>query len=63
MSMMEIYNETVFDLLRADNASKTSLDIRQRAGGGTNVPGLTEVGTREKEVVHLYILPLNSAIS
>ena len=43
MSMMEIYNETIFDLLRADGSSKTSLEIRQRAGGGTGVPGLTEV--------------------
>ncbi|CAN0464364.1 unnamed protein product [Ascophyllum nodosum] len=43
MSMMEIYNETIFDLLRADGSCKTSLEIRQRAGGGTGVPGLTEV--------------------
>ena len=46
MSMMEIYNETVFDLLRAEGTSKKSLDIRQSAGGGTSVPGLTEVRAR-----------------
>ncbi|CAM9276390.1 unnamed protein product [Pylaiella littoralis] len=54
MSMMEIYNEAVYDLLRTDNkdsrqfsspggGTKTSLDIRQNATGGTSVPGLTEV--------------------
>lgn len=51
--MMEIYNEAVYDLL-GDNAkdsrqsppggsTRTSLDIRQNAAGGTSVPGLTEV--------------------
>ncbi|CAN0335444.1 unnamed protein product, partial [Laminaria digitata] len=53
MSMMEIYNEAVYDLLDADvkdqrqsptiGSAKTSLDIRQNAAGGTSVPGLTEV--------------------
>lgn len=49
MSMMEIYNEAVYDLLgKAQKSSpgpagKTSLDIRQNAAGGTSVPGLTEV--------------------
>ena len=56
MSMMEIYNEAVYDLLGADvkdarqsptiGTAKTSLDIRQNAAGGTSVPGLTEVRTR-----------------
>lgn len=56
MSMMEIYNEAVYDLLstnssdkdkegRRNNTVKTSLDIRQNAAGGTSVQGLTEVGT------------------
>lgn len=52
MSMMEIYNEAVYDLLRVENkakasspggGAKTSLDIRQNAAGGTSVPGLNEV--------------------
>lgn len=54
MSMMEIYNEAVYDLLRPESkdsrqsaspggGTKTSLDIRQNATGGTSVPGLTEV--------------------
>lgn len=52
MSMMEIYNEAVYDLLGSSKDSrqsppgghtKTSLDIRQNAAGGTSVPGLTEV--------------------
>eukprot|EP00752_Nemacystus_decipiens_P004692 g4280.t1 len=52
MSMMEIYNEAVYDLLGNTKDvrqsphggnSKTSLDIRQNAAGGTSVPGLTEV--------------------
>lgn len=54
MSMMEIYNEAVYDLLRTESkdsrqsaspggGTKTSLDIRQNATGGTSVPGLTEV--------------------
>ncbi|CAN0330595.1 unnamed protein product, partial [Hapterophycus canaliculatus] len=49
MSMLEIYNEAVYDLLgKARQSSpgvtaKTSLDIRQNAAGGTSVPGLTEV--------------------
>lgn len=50
MSMMEIYNEAVYDLLgtpekdsRSPNgASRKGLDIRQNAAGGTSVPGLTE---------------------
>lgn len=44
MSMMEIYNEAVYDLLGADKDSKKSLEIRQKAGGGTGVPGVEEVG-------------------
>lgn len=52
MTMMEIYNEAVYDLLGSPKDSrqsppgghaKTSLDIRQNAAGGTSVPGLTEV--------------------
>lgn len=65
MSMMEIYNEAVYDLLGADNAkdsrqsppggsTRTSLDIRQNAAGGTSVPGLTEVCTNL--YVYIYVV-------
>lgn len=44
MSMMEIYNEAVYDLLGVyKEGSKKSLDIRQTPSGGTNVPGVEEV--------------------
>ncbi|CAM9964001.1 unnamed protein product, partial [Discosporangium mesarthrocarpum] len=52
ISMMEIYNETVRDLLdptlsskgtKSPNAATSKgLEIRQTVSGGTNVPGLTE---------------------
>lgn len=66
MSMMEIYNEAVYDLLGNTKDSrqsppggnaKTSLDIRQNAAGGTSVPGLTEVRTpRVWRVVDIVVV-------
>eukprot|EP00903_Cladosiphon_okamuranus_P018576 g17099.t1 len=63
MSMMEIYNEAVYDLLGNTKDSrqsppghtKTSLDIRQNAAGGTSVPGLTEVVVGGMEEVNAQL--------
>lgn len=42
VSMLEIYNETVFDLLVSDATAKVKLDVRHMPEG-VKVPGLTEV--------------------
>ncbi len=41
-SMLEIYNETIRDLLVASNANGVKLDVRQTPEGNS-VPGLAEV--------------------
>ena len=43
VSVIEIYNETVRDLLTSSSSSQQRLDIKQRPGGGVYVPGLTEI--------------------
>lgn len=70
MSMMEIYNEAVFDLLAPSptkdggrrsssgvgDKEKTSLDIRQNKAGGSSVQGLTEVRKKlqQHRIYYLY---------
>ena len=42
VSVIEVYNETVRDLLTS-SSTQQRLDIKQRPGGGVYVPGLTEI--------------------
>lgn len=49
LSMLEIYNETILDLLDS-NPNKEKLDVRQTPDGNT-VPGLTEVSITSWEQV------------
>lgn len=44
-SMLEIYNETILDLLNISTREK--LEVRQAADGNNVIPGLTEVVVRE----------------
>jgi len=55
VSMLEIYNETVKDLLVAPGHASVGLDIRHDADGRINVPGLTkETVTCLEDVMEVF---------
>lgn len=44
VQMLEIYNETLRDLLSPDQSRENRLDILSTQSSGSNVPGATQVG-------------------
>lgn len=66
MSMLEIYNETVRDLLGQRDAKEglPKLEIRMLAEGEFDVPGLTlnEVNSMEEVVKHMMLGKQNRAV-
>jgi kinesin family member C2/C3 len=56
VSMLEIYNETVQDLLDDEGSGKGGLEIRQAPGGGVFVQDLTQVSVSSlDEVVSVMV--------
>ena len=46
VSMLEIYNDEIRDLLRKDPNSREKMDVRQTPEGGSYVPNLTIVSLK-----------------
>eukprot|EP00798_Chlamydomonas_sp_ICE-L_P005079 gene5079-34877_t len=53
-SVLEIYNEQIFDLLAGGRDQEDKLDVKQNTAGGMHVPGLSvEIVANEEEVHRL----------
>ena len=55
LSMLEIYNETIFDLLTSASGSKEKLEIRQTPDGN-QVVGLSEIEVIQKLFIYYIFL-------
>ncbi|KAH9513436.1 Kinesin-like protein kifc3 [Bulinus truncatus] len=51
-SMLEIYNETIRDLLDAEEDDKNKLEIKMKPEGGLHVPGLLTVSVKSLDEVN-----------